>query len=180
MAHPRTEIRHAAIALLTAANTAAGARVSNTRVDPNRKGQVPALSVYTLGEESEVASTSPRELKREVQLEIVGWVANTDPGALADAMDALALEIEEAMDADRHLDGTATESVLEGTRTRVLEENGRSDPLVGEIVLTYSVTYMTSPATTALDEFLRVRAQHRIPEAVADNEAGDLFPVRSA
>jgi hypothetical protein len=181
MAHPRKEIRHAVVALLTNA-TAADARVQGTRVEPHKKSQLPAISVYTLREpvdQDASAGTAPLELTRDVKVEITGWVAHSDELPVDDAMDDLAEEIEAAMDADRYLGGKAGDSILEETVMQVLEEDGRSDPLIGIVTLTYSVTYRTSPAAPSdLEDFLSVDAKHRIAGAVEANQARDQFVVQ--
>src|SRR5882724_2800579 len=105
MAHPRKLIRHAAVATLVAANTAAGARVKATRVEPNKKSELPALAVYTLGEQTDKDSEmfAPRELTRDLKLEITGWVSHTDADPADDKMDDLAEQIEAAMDDNRYI-----------------------------------------------------------------------------
>lgn len=181
MAHPRKLIRQAVVAQLAGA-TAAGARVQGTRVEPHRKSQLPAISVYTLREPVDLdasAGTAPRELTRDVKVEIVGWVAHSDANPVDDAMDDLAEQIEAAMDADPYLGGKAGDSVLEETVMQVLEDDGRSDPLIGIVTLTYSVTYRTSPAAPDdLDDFNRVGATHQIVGAGDDNAAHDEFVVQ--
>lgn len=174
MAHPRKLVRQAVVALLTGA-TSAGARVDATRVEPHRKTQLPAISVYTLSEEStpESATSAPRELLRIVRVEIAGFVAHSDAVPVDDAMDNLAEQIEAAMDADRYLSGAAGESVLERTEMQVREEDGRSDPLVGIVTLTYAVEYRTEPTVGPLDDFLRATATH----ALADGLPGDTVPA---
>lgn len=176
MAHQRELIRYAAIAALTGA-TAAGARVYNTRVDPHRKGALPALSVYTLGEESADTGSAPRELARATRMEVAGWVAGVDSGEVADAMDALAVEIEAAMDADPYLGGAASDSVLEGTTIEIREDDGRSSPLIGIITLTYSVSYYTSPTARELDDFLRAGVVHKFNDISEDDAPRDSFYV---
>lgn len=173
MAHPRTLVREAGIAALTNA-TAAGARVSDTRVEPHKKGELPAISVYTLREpvRQEGGDTAPRELTRDVKMEIVGWVAHSAALPVARAMDDLALDIETVMDANRYLSGAAADSVLEDTEMQVIEDQG-GDPLVGIVTLTYSVTYRTSPGVGALDDFLRAKATHQL----ADGIPGDTVPA---
>lgn len=182
MAHPRKLIRHAIVAQLIAANTAAGARVTGTRVEPHKRGGLPAISVYTLREPVDAAAsadTAPREITRDVKVEIVGWVAHSDALPVDDAMDDLAEQIEAAMDVDPNLTGTAADSLLEETVMQVLEDNGGSDPMVGVVTLTYSVTYRTSPDAPAdLDDFLSVDAKHRIVGAVEENQARDQFVVQ--
>lgn len=176
MAHPRKLIRQAVVALLTNAATAAGVRVQGTRVEPHKKSQLPAISVYTLSEavDPTSAETAPRELTRAVKVEITGWVAHSDALPVDDAMDDLAGQIEAAMDTDRYLSGAAGDSVLEGTEMQVVEEDGRSDPLVGIVTLTYGVTYRTSPTNAEAfpsDAFVTVGATTRIAGGVSDTVA---------
>lgn len=163
MAHPRKLVRDAVTALLTNA-TAAAHRVFPTRVEPIRKSQLPSIAVYTTSEEvvPDTAATSPRELHRIVKVEITGFVAHSDAVPVDDAMDAIAAQIESAMDADRYLGGAAGDSVLEGTIMQIREEDARSDPLLGIVTLTYSVEYRTSPAIGSLDDFLTATESQRV------------------
>lgn len=176
MAHQRTLIRYAYIAALTGA-TAAGARVYNTRVDPHRKGALPALSVYTLGEESADTSSTPRELARAVRVEIAGWASGTDSGEVADALDVIAAQVEAVIDADPYLGGAASDSVLESTTIEIREDDGRSSPLIGIVTLTYSVSYYTSPAAPSLDDFIRAGAVHKFVGSTEDGAPRDSFVV---
>lgn len=182
MAHPRTLLRQAVIALLVNANTAAAARVFDSRVDPYRTSKLPAISVMTLSEpiDPDSASTKPRELTRTCNLEVVGWVSGVDEASVALAMDNLALQIENAMDADQWLADTAADSILEDTTMEVGALNGHSDPLVGVIALTYLVTYRTDQGALATDEFLRADETIKIAGGVTDTvPAEDLFNVRT-
>lgn len=231
MAHQRQLIRNAVAAMLVAGSTAAGARVTTTRVEPHKKTELPAISVYSLSEEVKEWE-APRELTRELKLEIAGWVAHSDTYPADQAMDDLAAQIEAVMNADWYLtaffgvtgvntsldtltipshglstgaaptavqssgtipgglvaateywvivvdantiqlasslqnalDGTAiditssgsgtiklavstaADSILESTEQQVVESDGRSEPLVGIVTLTYAVTYRTIPA----------------------------------
>jgi hypothetical protein len=178
MAHPRKLIRHAVVALLSGA-TAAGVRVQGTRVDPHKKTQLPALSVYTLNDLADEDISTEAEQAHALQLEIAGWVAHADAVPADDAMDDLAEQIEAAMNGDRYLSGLAGESRLVGTAMEIREEDGRSSPLVGIVVLTYEVTYRTDlVAEPPVEDFLRVGAEHRIVGAVAANAANDRFTVQ--
>lgn len=181
MAHQRKLIRQAVVALLVGANTAAGARVKATRFDPHKKSQLPAIAVYTTSEPVDLGAsenTAPRELTRNVKVEIVGFVAHTDALPVDDAMDDIAEQIEAAMDEDRYLGGKAADSILESTELEVVEGEG-SDPIVGVVSLTYSVTYRTSPAAPDdLQDFRSVDAKHRIVGAVEANQARDEFVVQ--
>jgi hypothetical protein len=181
MAHPRKLIRQAVVTRLTNA-TAAGTRVTATRFDPHKKSQLPAISVYSLAEPVDLdasANTAPREIARDLKIEIAAWVPHTEAVPVDDAMDDLAEQIEAAMDADPYLGGAAADSILEATEMEIVEDDARTSPVVGIITLTYSVTYRTSPAAPAnLDDFLSVDAKHRIVGAVEANQARDEFVVQ--
>ena len=176
MAHQRKLIRHAVVALLVSANTAAGARVKGTRIEPNKKSQLPAISVYTLSETSDDKDTAPIELTRELKLEITGWVSHSDALPVDDAMDDLAEQIEAAMAADYYITNTVAAQMLEATEMQVLEDDGRSDPLVGIVVLTYSITYRTDQGETAVDDLVTVVATEDLVGGVSDTvPASDQF-----
>lgn len=177
MPHQRQLIRQAVVAKLKGA-TAARDRVLPNRVYSVTNGQLPAVLVYTTSESvaPESRATAPRELDRDLELEVVGLVAVED-GA-DDAIDALALEIETAMHADRYLAGTAADSVLVSSEMSI-EKVG--DRLVGGVVLTYSVAYQQlapEPAVVA-DEFLRAKTTINLDNQVhVDNDAEGQFNVR--
>lgn len=186
MAHQRKLIRHAVVALLLSANTAAGARVNSTRVDPHKRSQLPAISVYTLSEstDSDSAQTAPIELTRNLKLEITAWVAHSDELPLDDALDDLAEQIEAAMASDYYLSSTIAEQMLEGSVIEVAEPDGRSDPLVGIMVLTYAITYRTRPleaGATPTPTFDTVDAKYPLVGGVPTTvPAEDTFIVQEA
>lgn len=178
MAHPRKVIRHAVVTLLTGA-TAAGTRVHSTRIEPIKKTLLPAIAVYALGEPVRPDSdgTAPREITRDVKVEIAGWVAHSDALSVDDAMDDLAEQIEAAMDVDPYLGGAAGDSILENTEMEVANDGER---LIGIVALTYSVTYRTTPAEPAdPDDFLTADVTTQVGGAGVDNAVEDLIEVRT-
>lgn len=185
MAHPRKLLRHAIMAQLVG-STAAADRVESTRIDPIGRSKLPLISVYTLNEDvdqEESESTSPRLLKREAIVEIVGWVAYSEEANVADALDDLAEQIEAAMAADEFFGLDMVESsILIGTDTDLVSKDGRSSPLVGQVTMTYSVTYRTQPGySVPEDDFLRVKATHQIVGGVDDTvPAEDEFTVQES
>jgi hypothetical protein len=177
MAHPRKLVRHAVRDLLVGA-TAAGSRVTATKVTTHKKTELPAISVYTLTDpvRDGSAETSPRELTHDPDVEVAIWV-KVDPDAIdpGDAIDDICEQVEIAMDASRFLGGAAGDSVLAGTEIR---PDPDGDPLVFIATLTYSVTYRASPAALTLDDFLRAKATHQIVGAGSDNTVSDDFVVQ--
>lgn len=180
MAHPRKLIRHGVVAQLIAANTAAGTRVEATREEPNRRGELPAIGVYTSSEQVDQdvsLATSPRELNRTPVVHIVAWVGHSKAYPADDRMDDIAEQIEAAMDGDRFISGAVGDSILQSTDMRVKEADG-NDPIVGIIVLTYSVTYYTNPfATGDLADYLRTGVTATIEGTQAD-PVEDAFDQR--
>lgn len=174
--HDRQLIREAAkTALLgpdapTTHVTSAGARVYETRMVPWRRLELPAIAVYSLEESVEANDSAPRELTRTLQLEIVGAVeAGTN---VDDALDALALEIETAMNADETLGGTCGDSLLVATEMGVDPDANKP---IGMIKLTYEVTYYTYVVTAdELDIFETAQVRHKLNNTIhVDNEAVD-------
>jgi hypothetical protein len=186
MAHQRKLIRQAVVALLTSANTDAGTRVKSTRVDPHKRTQLPAIGVYTLDEttDSQSAGFAPIELTRHLQLEITAWVEHSDEVPLDDSMDDIAEQIENAMASDYYLSGTVADQMLESTMMQVVEDDGRSDPLIGIVVLTYAITYRTYPLEVGAepsDAFVTVDVKQPLVGGVPTTvPAEDKFTVQEA
>lgn len=179
MAHPRKLIRQAVVALLITASTAAGARVRGTRVDPHKKGGLPAIGVYTLNDTVDEDKATQTEDTHDLTLEVAGWVAHTDQIPADDAMDDLAEQIEAAMAVDPYLGGKAGNVRLLQTEMEIVEENGASDPLIGIVVLTYAIEYRSSlTVSTALDDFETVGTTDVPGGGVPDTvPVSDLFTV---
>lgn len=174
--HHRTIVRRAVRDLLKG-KTSAGQKVDTTRIDTWRDNELPAISVYTTVEDVDDASTetAPRELKRQVDVEIVGAVGASD--RMDDAMDALALEIETVMHADPFLGDVASDSILTGTEANVHNEGKR---LIGLVVLTYQVTYRTiAPEPQELDDFVTADTRTRVDGVTDPNQdAHDIVVVQ--
>ncbi len=148
VAHERQILRESIVAQLigTAPNyrTSAGARVSKSRQAPVRAAELPAISVYNGDEDFKDGTEFSDEMDRLYQVTIVGWLAaseNTD-----DALDALALEIETAMDRDRSIDRNAAHSFLMSTS---FGEDLKGERPLGAVSLTYSCMYRTGPRVPA-------------------------------
>ena len=145
--HARQAIREACKTILVSANTAAGSRVYETRLTPWEAVKLPAIAVYALEEtidQDQSRETAPRQLWRNLTLEIVGAVRAGDN--VDDALDDMAASIEAAMNADRWISGTVGDSLLDSTNIAI-EVTG--DKPIGFVVLNYAVTYFTESPTEA-------------------------------
>lgn len=82
---------------------------------------------------------------------------------------------------DPYLGKKAGEVRLVGTTMEIREDDGRSSPLIGIVVLTYAVTYRVDlVAAPPADLFLRIGATHRIVGAGDDIAAQDHFVVQES
>lgn len=184
VSHQRKALRQKVCQLLRGQTTAED-RVYSTRVVTFLKKDLRAINVYATDEtvDADSVTTAPRELTRELELVIEGYVPvipDPETGIFADdVLDDFAAELEAVMDANRDLDGTCGESILEST-TLDLENVG--DRIYAIAVLTYRVTYRTPDAPTldSFDDFNTVGATHQ-PEGFGDGEAAeDVFTVQEA
>lgn len=167
--HQRQLIREAARAALVG-KTAAGERVCSTRVVPYRRGELPAIAVYTLEEsvDPDSVSSAPRELARDLDLAIEAAVRAGE--TVDDDLDGLAWEIERAIHADETLGGTASDCVLSETTIDVLDEG---DQLTGVVRLVFRVRYYTyapDPDDVELEDFQTADIRHSLGGAVETND----------
>jgi hypothetical protein len=156
--HQRKVIRDAVRALLLG-RTAASDRVFGMRMLPFRKIELPALAVYWTTEPVDPASrsTAPRYLKRTVTIAIeAAVVAGDEADPAEDQMDAIALQIEDAMHADDQLGlpDVVHDTVLAGSDNDIAAD---ADGVYSVIRLLYDVEYETPApdpdATPVVDEF---------------------------
>ena len=104
--------------------------------------------------------------------------------SIGDAIEGTAIDLTDAGSGTLQLVvSNAADSILQSIETDVVEPDGHSDPLVGIVTLTYSVTYRTSPATDApavLPDLSLINAQYLIVGATADTPAAiDQFNPRT-
>lgn len=150
--HERQAIRAAMVALLKG-NTDADQRVFQSRQSPVRDHELPAICLYTDSEVTEPASfkTAPRELERVLTVAIDAYIAapNNDADQLDDALDAMAVQIETALDADPDFDGSVFWSGLAATEFAVALEGKRP---IGVLHLEYTCVYHSDLRTAAADD----------------------------
>ena len=150
MAHHRKVIRDAVVTALTGLATT-GSSVYPTRTYPLDEAKLPALCVYTISEDSAVDSmkVSTRGLRRSLELAVEGIAVNN--GALDEALDQIALEVETAIGADPTFAGKCYDCTL--SQTRISVRGGESQKEIGSVVMTFAVTYRTKasdPSTNAI------------------------------
>jgi hypothetical protein len=155
--HPRQAIRHAVVAQLLG-QTAAGSRVYPDRRVPFQRVELPALAVYVPTESVELQSraTAPRELDRRAQVVVEALVQQAE--SVDDALDAIALEVENALHRDWTLGGVASDLLLTSTETDVVDTGKQ---LIGVVRLEFEVRYYSEavPAAT-LDDFKTADVRH--------------------
>jgi len=139
MAHVRQQIRDAVATTLTSAVTLVSSRVYTTRVHPLNEANLPAISVYTGSESSERYNVGVTDINRNLSLEIDIYVRET--GSFDDDVDAIAVQVEEAMAGDFTIGGLVKSSVLIST---AIQFDGEADQILGVAKLTYQVRYVTS------------------------------------
>ena len=143
MSHVRKQIRDQFVSVLTAGVTLVSSRVYATRVYPLTQAKLPAITV-TIGSESSGlmtmgATMGSKSLDRTVDIAVSVYENAT--ASLDSAIDAIAVQIEEAIGADFTLGGIAKESVLTSTS---IDFSGETEQPVGIATLTFSVRYVTS------------------------------------
>jgi hypothetical protein len=150
--HPRTQIRQAIKTKLATPTglvypTAAGAKVFDSFNRPwpddptSAETFYPAILINT-GQErvGDEQKTCPDMRRRELTVDIYGMVVGSIKDDLDLSLDALALEIEKAMNAYYTIGGLAESSSLSDTST-VVEQGARL--LIGVVKLSYEVNYWT-------------------------------------
>lgn len=143
MSHVRKQIRDQFVTLLTAGVPLVSNRVYATRVYPLTQAKLPAITVTSGSESSGLmtmgATMGSRSLDRTVDIAVSIYENAT--ASLDSAIDAIAVQIEEAIGADFTLGGIAKESVLTSTS---IDFSGETEQPVGIATLTFSVRYVTS------------------------------------
>lgn len=142
MSHVRTQIRAAIVARLKVAGIVAPESVLPGRRRPTTQAQLPCLLVYTDEENSsrEAANSGVALRKRTVDL-VVRCRLSTVADPPQDQLDALAVQVEVALDGSGSLGGLLVD--LELQRTEQGAPSPASDRQPGEIDLIYAAEYWT-------------------------------------
>ena len=143
MSHVRKQIRDQFVTLLTAGVTLVSSRVFATRVYPLTRVTLPAITVTAGAETSGLmtmgATMGVKSLDRTVEITVSIYENAT--ASLDSAVDAIAVQVEEAIGADFTLGGIAKESVLTSTS---IDFSGETEQPVGIATMTFAVRYVTS------------------------------------
>lgn len=143
MPHVRSQIRDKFVTILKAGVPLVTRRVYGTRVYPLTQAKLPAITVTASAEESELmtmgATMGARSLERTVDIAVSIYENAT--ASLDSTIDAIAVQVEEAIGADYTLGGIARHSVLTSTS---IDFSGESEQPVGIATLTFAVQYITS------------------------------------
>jgi signal transduction protein with GAF and PtsI domain len=143
MSHVRKQIRDQFVTLLTAGVPLVSSRVFATRVYPLTQAKLPAITVTAGAETSGLmtmgATMGVKSLDRTVEITVSIYENAT--ASLDSAVDAIAVQVEEAIGADFTLGGIAKESVLTSTS---IDFSGETEQPVGIATMTFAVRYVTS------------------------------------
>lgn len=139
MAHVRQQIRDRIASVLSTSATLVNQRVYTTRVSPLTSANLPAITVYTGAEVSNLQTMGARTLMRNLDVAVDIYVratSNTDSD-----VDTIAVQVEEAIANDFTVNGLAKSVVLTGTD---IDFNADAEQPIGIARLTFSVSYITA------------------------------------
>lgn len=143
MSHVRKQIRDQFVTLLTAGVSLVSSRVFATRVYPLTQAKLPAITITAGAETSGLmtmgATMGAKSLDRTVEITVSIYENAT--ASLDTAIDAIAVQVEEAIGADFTLGGIAKQSVLTSTS---IDFSGETEQPVGIATMTFAVQYVTS------------------------------------
>ena len=139
MAHVRRQIRDKVASILSTNVTLVKRRVYTTRVHPLNEENLHAISVYTGSELVQRLNAGVTDISRDLTLDIDIYVRETRN--FDDDVDAIAVQIEEAMAGNFTLDSLVKSSVLTSTEIRF---DGEADQILGVAKMTYSIRYVTA------------------------------------
>jgi hypothetical protein len=139
MAHVRQQIRDRIVSVLKSNVSLVKRRVFSSRVYALTEKDLPAITVYTGSEVSSRLNMGLNDLNRGLTLDVDIYVRSTS--AFDNDVDAIAVQIEEAIAGDFTVNGLAKEAVLTGTE---IQFSGDAEQPVGVAKLTYSVRYVTA------------------------------------
>lgn len=136
MSHLRKQIRDNIITTVTGLSTTS-TRVYASRVYPLASDKLPGLCVYTNGETIEMSTLNkPRVQTRTLEVTIEAYALAVS--GLDDTLDAICLQVEEALDVDVTRGGKAKDTQVTSIET---EFSGDGEKPAGIARITVSVMY---------------------------------------
>ena len=139
MAHVRKQIRDRVASVLAASVGLVAGRVYASRVYPLTDAKLPAVTVYTGAENSGLMAMGTVTLQRDLSITVDAYVKAT--ATFDDDVDAICVQIEDAIGADFRVNGLAKDIVLSSTE---IDFSSEAEQPVGVARLTFIVRYVTS------------------------------------
>lgn len=139
MAHVRKQIRDRIASVVSTGATLVSGRVYTTRVYPLTADSLPAITVYTGSEASALQTVGLKTTSRQLQIAVDIYVRAT--ATTDDDVDAIAVQVEEAIANDFSVNGLAKSAVLTSTD---IDFSGETEQPIGIARLTFSVIYITA------------------------------------
>lgn len=139
MAHVRQQIRERIVSVLTTNVTLVSSRVYGTRVYSLTEADLPAITVYAGSETSGLQTVGLKTSQRIVSIQVDAYVRATSD--FDDDVDAIAVQIEEAIANDFTVNGLAKTAVLSSTE---MNFSGEAEQPIGSARLTFDVRYDTA------------------------------------
>lgn len=140
MSHVRRQIRDKVVTTLKAGVPLVRRNIIASRVYPLTAANLPAVLVYTRSEASGLLSFgSVKSSDRRLSLSIDIYVRATE--TFDDDVDAICVQVEEALAAKFTLDDLAKETVLTSTE---IDYSGEAEQPVAVARLTYGIRYVTT------------------------------------
>jgi hypothetical protein len=139
MAHVRQQIRDRIVSVLKSNVSLVKRRVFSSRVYALTEKDLPAITVYAGSEASALQTIGVKTSARVVSIEVDLYVRATNN--FDNDVDAIAVQIEEAIANDFTVNGLAKSAVLSGTD---INFSGEAEQPVGSAKLTFDVRYDTA------------------------------------
>lgn len=139
MAHVRQQIRERIVSVLNSNVTLVSNRVYGTRVYSFSEADLPAITVYAGSETSGLQTVGLKTSQRIVSIQVDAYVRATSD--FDDDVDAIAVQIEEAIANDFTVNGLAKTAVLSSTE---MNFSGEAEQPIGSARLTFDVRYDTA------------------------------------
>lgn len=139
MAHVRQQIRDRIVSVLKSNALLVRRRVFSSRVYALTEKDLPAITVYTGSEASALQTIGVKTSARIVSVEVDIYVRATNN--FDNDVDAIAVQIEEAIANDFNVNGLAKSAVLTATD---INFSGEGEQPVGSAKLTFDVRYDTA------------------------------------